>query len=82
MASDSDRLGIKTDPVSNGGVFAVIWLRTNGVSAAGVLLAALEECKALREGVAPQVQTELYSLLTSDPETSFQRMVDIAAENR
>ena len=26
------------------------------------------------------MQTELYSLFTSDPEASFQRMVDIAAE--
>ena len=80
MASDSERLGIKTDPVSNVGVFAVIWLRTNGVSAAGVLLAALEECKALRAGVAPEVQTELYGLMSSDPEAGKQRMVEIAAE--
>ena len=43
-------------------------------------MATLEEFKALRAGVAPEVQTELYSLFTSDPEASFQRMVDIAAE--
>ena len=43
-------------------------------------MATLEEFKALRVGVAPEVQTELYSLFTSDPEASFQRMVDIAAE--
>ena len=43
-------------------------------------MATLEEFKALRAGVAPEVQSELYSLFTSDPEASFQRMVDIAAE--
>ena len=43
-------------------------------------MATLEEFKALRAGVAPETQTELYSLFTSDPEASFQRMVDIAAE--
>ena len=43
-------------------------------------MATLEEFKALRAGVAPEVQTELYSLFTSDPEASFQRMVDIATE--
>ena len=40
----------------------------------------LEEFKALCAGGAPEVQSELYSLFTSDPEASFQRMVDIAAE--
>ncbi len=43
-------------------------------------MATLEEFKALRAGVAPEVQTELYSLFTSDPEASFQRMVELAAE--
>ena len=43
-------------------------------------MATLEEFKALRAGVAPEVQKELYSLFTSDPEASFQQMVDIAAE--
>ncbi len=43
-------------------------------------MAALEEFKALRARVAPEVQTELYSLFTSDPEASFQRMVELAAE--
>ena len=40
----------------------------------------LQEFKALRAGVAPEVQTELYSLFSQNPEASFQRMVDIAAE--
>ena len=43
-------------------------------------MATLEEFKALRAGVAPEVQTELYSLFSQDPDASFQRMVDIAAE--
>ena len=40
----------------------------------------LNDFKALRASVPAEVQTELYSLFTSDPETSFQRMVDIADE--
>ena len=43
-------------------------------------MAALEECKALRAGVAPEVQTELYGLMSSDPEAGKQRMVELAAE--
>ena len=30
-------------------------------------------------GLAPEVQTELYGLMTSDPEAGKQRMVEIAA---
>ena len=40
----------------------------------------LNDFKQLRASVSPEVETELYSLFTSDPEASFQRMVDIAAE--
>ena len=40
----------------------------------------LDDFKQLRASVPAEVQTELYSLLTSCPEASFQRMVDIAAE--
>ena len=43
-------------------------------------MATLEEFKALRAGVAPEVQTELYGLMSSDPEAGKQRMVEIAAE--
>ena len=42
-------------------------------------MATLEEFKALRAGVAPEVQTELYGLMSSDPEAGKQRMVDLAA---
>ena len=42
-------------------------------------MATLEEFKALRVGVAPEVQTELYGLMSSDPEAGKQRMVEIAA---
>ena len=43
-------------------------------------MATLEEFKALRDGVHAEVQAELYRLFTSDPEASFKRMVEIAAE--
>ena len=43
-------------------------------------MATLEEFKALRDSVPAEVQGELYRLFTSDPETSFKRMVEIAAE--
>ena len=43
-------------------------------------MTALNDFKALRASVSSEVQTELYSLFTSDPEASFQRMVEIAAE--
>ena len=39
----------------------------------------LQEFKALREGVAPQVQIELVDLMSSDPEAGKQRIVEIAA---
>jgi hypothetical protein len=35
---------------------------------------------ALRASVPAEVQSELFRLFTSDPEASFQRMVEIAAE--
>ena len=44
-------------------------------------MATLEEFKALRAGVAPEVQTELYGLMTSDPEAGKQRMVEIATNS-
>ena len=50
------------------------------MSAAGVLMATLEEFKALRAGVAPDVQKELYSLFSSDPDAARQRMVELAAD--
>ena len=43
-------------------------------------MTTLNDFKQLRSSVPAEVQTELYSLFTSDPEASFQRMVDIAAE--
>ena len=42
-------------------------------------MATLEEFKALQAGVAPELQAELYGLMTSDPEAGKQRMVDSAA---
>ena len=43
-------------------------------------MTTLNDFKALRASVPADVQTELYSLFTSDPEALFQRMVDISAE--
>ena len=43
-------------------------------------MATLEEFKALRAGVAPEVQTELANLVYTDPEAGFSRMVEIATE--
>ena len=43
-------------------------------------MATLEEFKALRAGVAPEVQKELYVLFSSDPDAARQRMVELAAE--
>ena len=43
-------------------------------------MTTLNDFKQLRASVPSEVQTELYSLLTSDPEASFQRMVELAAE--
>ena len=40
----------------------------------------LEEFKALRDGVPAPVQGELFKLMTSDPDASIQRMVEIAAD--
>ena len=42
-------------------------------------MATLEDFKALREGVPPEIQTELYRLFSSDPDAARQRMVEIAA---
>ena len=42
-------------------------------------MATLEEFKALRAGVAPEVQTELYGLMSSDPKAGKQCIVEIAA---
>ena len=42
-------------------------------------MATLEEFKALRAGVAPEVQKELYGLWSTDPQTSLGRIVEIAA---
>ena len=40
----------------------------------------LNDFKALRASVSPEVQSDLFKLFTSDPEASFQRMVELAAE--
>ena len=43
-------------------------------------MTTLNDFKALRASVPAEVQTELYSLFTSDPDAARQRMVALAAE--
>ncbi len=43
-------------------------------------MATLEEFRALRAQLPAETQKELFTLLTGDPQASFQRMVEIAAE--
>ena len=43
-------------------------------------MTTLNDFKALRSSVSPEVQKELYSLFASDPDAAMQRMVAIAAE--
>ena len=43
-------------------------------------MTTLNDFKALSDSVSAEVQTELYRLFTSDPEASYKRMVEIAAE--
>ena len=43
-------------------------------------MTTLSDFKALRASVSAEVQKELYSLFSSDPDAARQRMVEIAAE--
>jgi len=43
-------------------------------------MTTLNEFKALRASVSPEVQQELYSLFSSDPAAARQKIVEIAAE--
>ena len=43
-------------------------------------MATLEEFKAMRDAVPMSVQGELFKLMTSDPDASIHRMVEIAVE--
>ena len=42
-------------------------------------MTTLNDFKQLRDSVSAEVQTELFSLFSRDPEASFQRMVYIDA---
>ena len=44
-------------------------------------MTTLNDFKALRASVPAEVQKELYSLFSSDPDAARQRMVELAAEN-
>ena len=43
-------------------------------------MTTLNDFKALRASVPADIQKELYSLFTSDPDAARQRMVELAAE--
>ena len=43
-------------------------------------MTTLNDFKQLRASVLPEVQSELYSLFSSNPDTARQRMVELAAE--
>ena len=43
-------------------------------------MTTLNDFKALRASVSAEVQKELYSLFSSDPDAARQRMVELAAE--
>ena len=43
-------------------------------------MTTLNDFKQLSASVSPELQTELYSLFTSDPDAARQRMVELAAE--
>ena len=43
-------------------------------------MTTLNDFKQLRASVPAEVQTELYSLFTSDPDAARQRMVELAVE--
>ena len=43
-------------------------------------MTTLNDFKALRAAVPAEVQTELYSLFSSEPDAARQRMVELAAE--
>ena len=54
--------------------------RVKRSDAAGLLMATLEEFKALRDGVPAAVHGELFKLMTADTYASIRRMAEIAAE--
>ena len=42
-------------------------------------MATLDEFKALRSSVAPELQQELFGLMSSNPDAALSRMVELAA---
>ncbi len=43
-------------------------------------MTALEQFKQVRTSVAPEVQSELFQLMSKDPDAAISRMVEIAGE--
>ena len=50
------------------------------VTVAAEPMTTLNDFKALRASVSSEVQADLFKLFTSDPEASYKRMVELAAE--
>ena len=42
-------------------------------------MATLDQFKTLRSSVTPELQQELFGLMSSDPDTALSRMVELAA---
>ena len=45
-------------------------------------MTTLEQFKQVRTSVAPEVQSELFQLMSKDPDAAINRMVEIAGEKR
>ena len=43
-------------------------------------MTGLEQFKKIRETVPPEIQSELFKLMTSDPDVALHRMVQLAAD--
>lgn len=43
-------------------------------------MTGLEQFKQIRETVPPEIQSELFKLMTSDPDVALHRMVQLAAD--
>ena len=53
----------------------------NGWAEQALTMTTLEQFKQVRTSVAPEMQSELFQLMSKDPDASISRMVEIAGEN-
>ena len=61
------------------------WVRSqkvgkNGWAEQALTMTTLEQFKQVRTSVAAEVQSELFQLMSKDPDAALQRMVEIAGE--